>query len=127
MVNPPPQRRHRAGLPPIGERVTNYGPDADSGFTMPKQAGPGTPAPGDEPVQRSAPPPPDQRRTVFPRDAHVEVRVEGRWYQGLLIEQVQDGSRWSFHVAYLIPDKGGMSLMAEWVGASNVRRRHNPE
>lgn len=94
---------------------------------MPPGYGPGTPPPGDRPspARRTSPSTPrPQNRAEPARDAHVEAFADGQWRQGLLIEQQQDHlGAWRFHVAFLLPDQGGTSLVAEWLTPSHVRRR----
>lgn len=64
-------------------------------------------------------------------DAHVEVFAEGCWHQGLLLEheQVREGGRWRFHVAYVRVDVAamGVALFEDWCEQEHVRRRRGVE
>lgn len=60
-------------------------------------------------------------------DAHIDVHADGEWRQGLLIEQLREpGQNWRFHVAYLLSERAGVNVVAEWVDATRVRTRRDP-
>lgn len=81
-------------------------------------------------VRAGIPEDPDERpwelpRGVAPRDAHVELYVDGEWVQALLIEQRVEGSLWHCRVVWA--ERGiETRVRNEWVIPARIRPRTDP-